>query len=85
MTHWLDMTDDPPRLLREVHDFMSATKTFETAEDASFTLMIDPLYVAPPGPFDTRLGDSIKPSPTPTPSVTPSPGSSPAVKRKWLL
>jgi hypothetical protein len=65
------MTGDPPALMRAIHDFMSRTKTFEKSHDASFTLMVDPNYVAPPGPLDQPLGDSIRPLLTPTPPSTP--------------
>jgi hypothetical protein len=52
---------------------MSKTKTFARAGDASFTLMVDPLHVAPPGPLDIRLGDSVRPSPSPTPTRSSTP------------
>jgi hypothetical protein len=37
VARWLTMTDDPPALLRDVHVFMSKTKTFLESPDASFT------------------------------------------------
>ena len=40
VARWLDMTEDPAALLREVHVFMSKTKTFANSPDASFTRVL---------------------------------------------